>query len=164
MAKRSYSLHPPKTLPSGCVEERKDYEASLPGQEGTTTVSDSRAPKYDREGVDSLYELAVGCAYVLIESAFLVFPTSDPAKPSRWVRIMKGSGAYLRPGDDAYVPQSVNWKVWQRAVVPVLENETLGARKPLNRYQINHLMFEDYVRAIEGWLLASFREQGFLPP
>lgn len=146
-----------------CVPERKTYATTLPGQtnESTVVVTDSRQPLINRTGVEgSFWSLAIACAYLLLGEADVVFPSSAREKPSREARIVKTFGAYLRGGDASAFPQIVDWRVWDRAIVPVLEDGAVQALAPINRTLST---FDEYVRLLEGHLLRSLKEQGFIP-
>lgn len=109
--------------------------------------------------------LAVGCFYILRGQAEPLFPFAVVGSPSKTVRVVRTALRLRRPGDEAYFPIHVDWKIWNNAVVPILEDE---------RFQFEHKVVSDYwmssedkiaqfIKNLEEALVESFQEKGYLP-
>lgn len=134
-------------------------EYSLPGQDpvdpgrvlGITTTS------------GPLSALAIACFYVLVGRANVRFPFTTRSKPSELVRVERASFNLLRAGDYLVFPQIVDWRRWDTAVVPVLEDPALQPLTGINTLRLQREAFDEYLVRIQDLLLQSFRAAGFLP-
>lgn len=110
----------------------------------------------------ALSGLALGLFYVLSGSALPRFPSTSHSGPSAVVRLDRT----LRPiyeGHIALFPIEVDWKLWDRVVVPVLEDSRWIFESPLNRARVNSGDISGFVYELEMSLWASLQDAGYIP-
>ncbi len=118
---------------------------------------------------EEIHQIAVGCFYILMRRGTIDFPDSTRAHPSPKVVVNRATGDALRGGDDAYLPFSVPWDVWQFGVVPVLKDKTYqvfcpdGTRNQGNLALIRLRDYDQYIALIVGGLTAKLQEIGYIP-
>lgn len=131
----------------------------------TTAITRSgRAPNLTPEEAE--VSLAAPVAHVLWHTAYVEFPGSDNAAPSRtvWIRKMAGR-PYLRDGDRYKMPIAVNYRQYERAVKPVLTDERWQKDKNLNLALLRRPPngVDEFIALIGKALKQSFIEAGYGP-
>jgi hypothetical protein len=107
--------------------------------------------------------LAIRILYVLAGKVAVNFPGSTRAAPSRIVFLDLLQTKLFREGDRGLFPFTVQWKTWEVAIRPVLEDPDLQL-KVVNNREILHLeRYEEIVQDIEARLEIQFRDVGLLP-
>jgi len=107
--------------------------------------------------------LAIGCFYLLLDMARVQFPSSSRSAPSQKVWVFQKAPTLLRPGDAALFPLVVDWRRWNRAVVPVLKDERWSPLIPINNQRVAQGSYSEFIALLEGSLLQSFKDAGYLP-
>jgi len=107
--------------------------------------------------------LAVGVLYLLAGRAHCNFPTTNVAAPSDRVQVARTATPALQEADDRYFPFYVSWDRWERAVVPVLQDETNQLSLPYLADLLSAGRYDELVVYYHGKLLLSFQEQGYIP-
>lgn len=104
--------------------------------------------------------LAAPVLFILMGKAEVHFPDSSVAAPSGFVHVSrKGKAFGLR-----YLPRfpvTVQWKQWDVAVVPVLQDPRFDVRSPLNRRAIDDGNLRDLINKIGLALKQSFEAAGY---
>lgn len=110
-----------------------------------------------------LRPLAIGCLYRLTGFGWAHFPTTSRSSPSRWVYIVPSHLPLLREGDEAIFPISIDWRRWEYAVVPVLEDPRWSFELPINKRRVLQERYAEFVDLLERALIQSFKAAGYLP-
>jgi len=117
-----------------------------------------------------IYQIAVGCFYILMRRAQINFPGSFRSRPSEEVVVNWGGPEVLRSGDTAFFPFSVRWDVWQFGVVPMLKDpanqvfHSDGTRNQNNLNLVGRGDYNTYIDYLAGTLRRRLQELGFIPP
>jgi len=91
------------------------------------------------------------------------FPTSDRAAPSLEVAVLATVGGPIRPYFRPYFPSFIKWDHWQYGVVPVIQDTANQKAASRIKTLLNRKDYKEVLKLLEGELLKSFRDNGFLP-
>lgn len=107
--------------------------------------------------VSDAENLAIGCAYALLNRAIPDFPGSTRANPSYRVWLDLSADPPIRGGDAIHFPMTVAWDLWQQVVVPVLRAYEVPTQK-------RTIDFDALIAGLDVALTQKMKEEGFLPP
>ena len=116
-----------------------------------------------------IYQIAVGCFYILMRRGQIDFPGSSRAHPSLEVVVNRAGPEVIRSGDAAFFPFSVRWDVWQFGVVPLLEDPAYqvfhpdGTRNQNNLSLIRRGDYNTYINYLADVLRSRLQTLGFIP-
>lgn len=105
--------------------------------------------------------LAKPVLYVLTSFAYIRFPLSSAARPSKFVEFSWCSGTDRFW--DGSLPIKVNAEQYQQAVLPVLQDPVNNIQLPINNIplQLGHPSVLNLIERLEGRLQQSFEAAGF---
>ena len=142
------------------MDKKFEMSIAISGESTTTEIVTSPEVLSSRHPV--LFSVAIGCCYLSLGQATIYFPQSFIGSPSRKVIIdLVAYRPLLRSGDSKYFPIQVDWRVWHKAVVPILSE--LRIEGPIKRKYLTENDFGSYVMRVEGLLQTSYREKGYMP-
>lgn len=121
-------------------------------------------------GSGDIHLMAVGLMYINLQKSAISFPTTNRARPSRYVVIYPSAGDLIRDGDQHYFPFKVLWNVWHQVMLPVLRDPRYqfrdprtGQEVPLNMALLRLRDYDSIVQMYEGALTEKFQQEGFIP-
>ena len=106
--------------------------------------------------------LAIPIFYLLAEQAVPLFPTSRTSSPSERVLIVKKGT--IRVQDLNSLPVQVSWEQWEKAVLPVLEDEDLKVRSPMFRQALAGGRLDEWIHLVGKKVKLSFEAAGYGDP
>lgn len=105
--------------------------------------------------LDALRTLAVGLVHIQWGNAGLEWPTTSRAHPSWWVWIVLTPKGPLWESGSMVFPMKVRWDLWERVIVPFLE-EPENAKQPNEQPR-------NLVELFTARLVTQFKAVGLLP-
>ena len=115
----------------------------------------------------SVHQLALGVLNINLGTAVVRFPDSCTAHPSRWA-IVSLIGSSVDEGAKRYFPFEVLYDLWEKVMVPVLQNPeyqvfTLRGRNLMNQSCLKNQDYTPLIERIEQGIIDKMREQGIVP-
>lgn len=118
-----------------------------------------------------LYRIAVGVLYLTLDRALTSFPGTTRAHPSLKAVVYRSTREPLRKQDNLHFPFSVNWKLWNDVVVPVIQDDrirvitrnTPGLRNPINAHLVDDQDYEGLLAKIVEALIDKAVSLDWLP-
>ena len=109
-----------------------------------------------------VYQLSVGCVYLLSGKATLHFPTSNAASPSQMVQVSRTTAKPFLEAHETVFPFYVETNLWHNAIVPILEDYSVNPGIPKNDC-FREKNLEVYMRNLKGIIANALREYNFIP-
>lgn len=107
--------------------------------------------------IEAEKELPIPCLLILMGIAQPIFTDRDRSKPSSVVMISRVKGKQIPIGIPVTLPYSIDWKQWNRAVIPIIEDERW---RPDNPVMIG-LDTTEYLSLLGSAIRQSFIDEGW---